>query len=180
MKRRIAKKPASWTSAKVYKQTRAAIVVWHGLRDLTDAAESRLITPTRADIAEVTGIERLNTISTALSTLHRANWILCEHEPVVEGGKQVATVMRITLIRGSSLSNKNRCIAKQQKLLQDSPTERGDQNSPPSPVPCEGSLAAQDKKPVPSSDTVAYEDEEYAQWLRDNPRTEPEPETDAV
>jgi hypothetical protein len=50
-------------------------------------------------LAEITGITREKTISTALSALEQAGWIERVHVPVTVGGKRTATLLRITLCR---------------------------------------------------------------------------------
>ncbi len=87
-----------WTLAKVHQTCRSAPAVWVALGGLAAANGSRLVTPTREQLANATGIRRHKTISTALTALERAAWIDRTHVPVTVGGLQTATLLRIVLL----------------------------------------------------------------------------------
>jgi hypothetical protein len=66
--------------------------------DLSSQGRS-IVTPTRESIGKAAGIDREKTISAALTALESAGWIDRVHVPVHIGGKQTATLLRITLHR---------------------------------------------------------------------------------
>jgi len=74
-------------------------VVWLALTDLADARGSAVVTPTRGQLAALTGIRRHKSISQVLTTLEKAGWIDRMHVPVIVGGKRAATLLRIILRR---------------------------------------------------------------------------------
>jgi len=73
-----------------------AFIVWTALQDLVASTGSRLLTPTHAQLRELTGIDRSSTISRALTTLHNAGWLSCyvTHLP------SSSTVLKIWMRRG--------------------------------------------------------------------------------
>jgi len=95
MKRNPRRHP--WPLAKLVKENRAAPAVWLALNEL--AAGSPVVTPTRARLCEASGLNRLPTISRALSALEKAGWIHRKHVPVFVGKIQSATLLRIILCR---------------------------------------------------------------------------------
>jgi len=97
--RRVQSRPRQWTLEEVYKACHAAVVVYVALEDLDAERRSRLVTPTRAQIAVMTGITRKPTLSKALTNLEQAHWIQRTHVGVVTNGLQTATVLRIVLLR---------------------------------------------------------------------------------
>jgi len=89
----------SWSLLKVAKACSAVPVVWLALLDLAAARNVGVVTPTRDELAHLTGIKRRKTISTALSVLESAGWIERVHVPVTVGGRRAATLLRIMLRR---------------------------------------------------------------------------------
>ena len=59
-----------------------AFLVWLALETLSIQAGNKIITPTRALISALTGINRPSTISKALTALHNARWIYCVSKPI--------------------------------------------------------------------------------------------------
>ncbi len=86
-----------WPLAKVFKARPSAVAVWQAMCDLADERRSPVVTPTRARIAAMTGINE-QTVSDALTTLDEAGWIGRVHVPRLDGGKRV-TLLRIVLHR---------------------------------------------------------------------------------
>lgn len=60
------------------------------------------MTPTRGQLAELTGLGKLETVSRALTTLEKAGWIDREHVPVTKAGRRTATLLRI-VVRGDAI-----------------------------------------------------------------------------
>lgn len=143
MKRRTVKRrPRQWPLDRLYRECRAAPVVWLALSEIANEVESNHVTPTRELLSKRTGIRRMQTVSDALTTLSQGHWAKIEHIPVTENHRQVGTVLEIKLLhrrnenrcigrnaegqaKSHSRCNENRCIAKQRKSLQESPTETG-------------------------------------------------------
>ena len=88
----------AWTQAQVWTACPAAVGVFMALRELADGRP--VCTPTRAVLAERSGVKRLATISRALTVLVDAGWILRQLVPV-EGGGQRVTLLRISICRRS-------------------------------------------------------------------------------
>ena len=88
-----------WTIGQVYGKRPSALAVWTALCDMADERGSSVLTPTRVQLAELTGIKRHKTISAALTTLEAAGWVDRVHVPVSEHGKRTATLLRIVLRR---------------------------------------------------------------------------------
>jgi hypothetical protein len=86
--------------ARLTKQCRSAGIVWVALVELAESRGGSYVTPTRAQLCELTGIDRERTISEALSALEFAGWIRREHIPVSSQGKRTATLLRIALRKG--------------------------------------------------------------------------------
>ena len=137
-KRTVKRRPRQWTLDRLYRECRAAAVVWLALSEIANEAGSNHVTPTREVLSKMTGIRRLQTISAALTALSKAFWAVIEHIPVVENGEQVGSVLRIKLrhrynenrctgrkpinrLENGHRSNENRCIAVQRKSLHDLP-----------------------------------------------------------
>lgn len=127
-----------WTLAKVYAESWAAPIVWVALLEMRHARGSPVVTPTRGRLAKATGIDRLKTISTALTALEHAGWIERCHVPKFKGGMQTATVLRIEIIEAHSRRGRRtphtaqpavegapRPNSKGRVLPQDFPTGRG-------------------------------------------------------
>lgn len=126
------RRPKVWTLRMLVVACRQAPAVYLALEDMALARESRMVTPSRDKLAEATGIDRGQTISTALTALHNAGWIRRKLIPKTEGGKRVATWINVTVVRmqqkslhtEATLPNKKRCIRTrarmQQKSLQSS------------------------------------------------------------
>lgn len=95
------KRPHQWPLAKVCRECRSAPAVWLALEDMASERGSLLVTPTRKQIAVMSGVNKLATISRALTTLEQAEWIVREHVPVHDGRVQTATLLRITLRRSA-------------------------------------------------------------------------------
>jgi len=122
-----------WALARVCETCPSAARVWVALQDSAIERGSPVLTPTRESLAQATGIRRLQTISDALTALTKASWLDRIHVPVVEGGLQTATLLRLVLRRGtlqyprskrktlhtakSPVGNEKRCTAKQRKTL---------------------------------------------------------------
>lgn len=94
---RTRRKPAPWPLSNVFRRCRAAVAVWFALLEMRHARGSPVVTPTRGRLAKATGIDRLKTISTALTALEHAGWIERCHVPKFEGGMQTATTLRIVV-----------------------------------------------------------------------------------
>ena len=98
-RRKVQRRPQQWSRAKLYRQCRAAPVVWGVLEDLAYERGSPVITPTRDQLLEATGSKTTRNISTALTTLHAAGWLIRTLVPVFEGGRQMGRLIRLTLTR---------------------------------------------------------------------------------
>lgn len=162
--RTVQRRPKQWTLARLFRQCRAAPVVWLALSDLADETGANVVTPTRAQLATMTDIARVKTISAALTALRKAFWLEIEHVPVVENRKQVGTVLKIKLFhrRGENRpigkgagriakslhrEGEKRPIATGRKTPQDFPTGRG---APARPLPLPGGASG---SPTPAKDT---------------------------
>jgi hypothetical protein len=86
-----------WSLSKLYLNNHQAPVVYMALQMLAEAEQRRTVTPTREKLVALTGISRLPTVTKALTTLVVAGWIDRVHKPIFSGGRQTATVLRITL-----------------------------------------------------------------------------------
>src|SRR5947208_1392932 len=95
----IPKRPRQWAMGEVHDQCRSAVAVWAALCDMTDAHETSHLTPTRAQLSNLSGVRDEDTVSKALGVLAEAGWITKETRPVTEGGKITAKVYSITIIR---------------------------------------------------------------------------------
>lgn len=96
--KRWAKKPV--TLASLFQRCRFAPVVWLALLELSaERGGSRIVTPTRTELAKRTGIDRFPTISAALTALEKAGWIERHHVPSFRGSRRTATLLRIELRR---------------------------------------------------------------------------------
>lgn len=73
--------------------------VYLALADLAAEVGARVVTPTREQLSQLTGIKKLDAISKALTALSKARWIHRIHVPVSSGGVQIATLLRIVLLR---------------------------------------------------------------------------------
>jgi len=159
------RKPA-WPLSKVVAVCRSAPAVWLALQNISEERRTHIVTPTRTDLSQRSGVARANTISRALSTLEEAGWLEREHVPVFEGAQRVATLLRIILRkqqipphtkpsavgnrkrcrgmpqnpcqRDQSHSNRNCCEGKPRNLWQDSSIEEGAHDAAPA---CGGAAA---------------------------------------
>lgn len=61
----------------------SAAIVWIALCDFAAVRRSSVVTPTRQDIADASGINRVATISRALTALVSAGWIDRCHVPIL-------------------------------------------------------------------------------------------------
>ena len=132
--------PRHWPLARVMRGCRSAPALGLALVGLGDARGSRLVTPTRSKISEITGIVRLPTISKALTLLDVAGWIEVEHIPKQDArGRRSATLLRIRLLRierktcateQSAVSNEKRSSSKERKTFQSPLRGRRDQHAP--------------------------------------------------
>lgn len=128
------KKRRTGTLAELVDKCPSAAIIWIALCEL--AKGSAIVTPTRRDISDATGIARMATISNALSALNALGWIDRILVPFMDGGRQTATGVRIVLRRPygaenasngkSAVRSGKRAKGKARKPLQDFPTEGGD------------------------------------------------------
>ncbi len=81
----------------IIRSGRTAALLWLALEEIAQAKGSVYITPTRAILADLTGIERLPTISHALTVLHNAGWIEARVIPKFENGVRTASFLSIVL-----------------------------------------------------------------------------------
>ena len=141
MKRRtVQRRPRQWTLDRLYRECRAAAVVWLALSEIANEAGSNHVTPTRELLSKRTGIRRLPTVSAALTALSQGRWAKIEHVPVTENHRQVGTVLKITLLHRRNekryigqkpidrlqtrhRAHEKRSIAIERKSFQESPTE---------------------------------------------------------
>lgn len=86
-----------WSLAQLSKARPSAVQVWQALCALADERGSPVVTPTRAVLAAMAGIN-VQTVSDALTSLEAAGWIDRAHVPRMNGGKR-ATLLRIVLRR---------------------------------------------------------------------------------
>lgn len=77
----------------------SAPVVWLALEELAAKSGSSLVTPTRPQISEITGIKRKQTISAALTALVQGGWIERSHKLVTKVDGNLAKLTRIFLLR---------------------------------------------------------------------------------
>lgn len=87
-----------WSLAKVTKKCRSAPAVWLALNEKAAEKGSRMVTPSRKQLAKMSGIERVKTISQALGVLENAGWINRSHVPVYEAGRRCGTYLVITIL----------------------------------------------------------------------------------
>lgn len=73
-------KTRPWSLRRLVKQGHnpTAFVLWVALQDIAREEGRRVINPTHALLKYLTGIDRSQSISRALTTLHNAGWIRCE------------------------------------------------------------------------------------------------------
>ncbi len=95
----MSKRRRQWPLARITKACRSAPAVWLALLELGAEKGSPVVTPTRGELSKTSGIQRVRTISTALSILVEAGWIRRVHVPVLNRGSRHATLLRITLCR---------------------------------------------------------------------------------
>lgn len=148
LRRKVKARPRQWPLPRLWKACKAALPVWYALHDLANESGTNTVTPTRAKLAQMTGIRRLPTITDALRALSQGKWLRIEHIPVVENRKQVGTVLKIKLFhranenrytgkksdciaQNASRAHENRSLASARKSLADLPKGRGVQNTPP-------------------------------------------------
>jgi hypothetical protein len=107
MKTPLRKRKKQESLAALIARQRSAPTVWLALCDMADERGSRVVTPTREQLRELTGLNE-KTISAALTALEEVGWIDRVHKPVMVGQKRVATLLRITLIRRTPLTVRTR------------------------------------------------------------------------
>jgi hypothetical protein len=96
--RHARRRPRPWPLRRVVEACHSAPTIFVALSDMQAERRSRVVTPTRADLHDRTGLS-LETISKALTALAAAAWIGREHVPVYTGNIQTATLLRITIFR---------------------------------------------------------------------------------
>lgn len=149
-KRPVKRRPKPWPIVKLYGECRAAPVVWLTLCDMAADRGSPVVTPTREQIAQATGIKKLATVSAGLTALHKAAWLDREHVPITQAGRQVATMLRLVLRRvagahsrsarktastaQTSVAPEKRLIARGRKMGADFPKGKGARTAPPLPA----------------------------------------------
>lgn len=132
------KSQRQWLLARVTKACRSAPAIWMALEQMSVERGSPVITPTRKELSELSGIPRVKTISRALTVLEDGGWISRAYVPISKGNVRCATLLRITLCRRgrktpltatSAVEGAKRPSSKGRKTPQ-SPTERGGLNGP--------------------------------------------------
>jgi len=125
-----------WPLRRLMGTHRSAPLVWLALLQLSVQTGSLVVTPTRQELVELSGISRPQTISKALSTLVSAGWIHRKQVHAVDNhGIPIATMLKITLLRQAlanfrSVNNKKRSSrqhpsqCEQQETVADSLRER--------------------------------------------------------
>ena len=119
-----------------------------------------MVTPTRDQLAQATGVKKLATVSYALTALYKAAWLDREHVPLTRGGRQVATMLRLVLRRCTNARSRSarktaptahvpvapekRLKAKGRKTGADFPKGKGARTAPPLPADAGASGAALD------------------------------------
>ena len=151
-KRKAKRRDEPWPLAKLRDTCPSAPVVWVALCDLAAERGTPVLTPTRKLLASLTGIERLRTISTALTTLAKAGWMDRTLVPSFRDGIR-KTLLRVTLRRMGqkmtytvkSLGVKKRPIRRSlrmgQKMTQDSYYVREARHKAPPPSSNESASA---------------------------------------
>ena len=151
-------KKRQWSLARVTKACRSAPVVWLALEQFGIDRSSPTITKGRNEIAEVSGIRDVKSISKALGVLSEAGWINRTLVPKFKCGKRSATWLRITLRRktqktpstGSGPVRPKKRVKgptrKTQKTGRSSSTKKGCGLNGPAPVLTAGS---EPSRPVP-------------------------------
>lgn len=131
--RKSKKRPAEWTLAEVVNECPRATAIWVALHDMSVERGSPVVTPTRKELAARASTS-LTIVSRSLTTLTKAGWIDREHVPVVEGNRQVATMLRVVIRRSAqkigatvknAVAHKKSALASAQKIGADFPSERG-------------------------------------------------------
>lgn len=180
----------SWSLAKLRGECGAAPAVWIALIDLAAERESNIVTPTREQIAEVIGINRVKTISTAFTVLEKAGWIERAHIPVVESGKRTATLLRLVLCRKgrktpstahTAVRGEKRPKCKGRKTPQDFPYGKAGVENPAA-APSDDGRATRDARsstsariPLPVHPSARIEQEKLAAIRRSRRSAEPRP-----
>ncbi|MFA7279139.1 MAG: hypothetical protein WC100_03495 [Sterolibacterium sp.] len=77
---------------------RLAPAVWLALQQIANERGSPTVTPTRAQLVKLSGVNRVATISDCLSVLELAGWIDRKLMPVNNNGKMVR-MLRIKLLK---------------------------------------------------------------------------------
>jgi len=95
----LAGKPPVEPGAALWAKSHAASNVFGALEDMAAERGSPVITPTRQQLMDTTGVRKTATISAALTALEQAGWIDRVHVPVMVGSRQTATVLRVVLRR---------------------------------------------------------------------------------
>ena len=93
------KSQRQWLLARVTKACRSAPAIWMALEQMSVERGSPVITPTRKELSELSGIPRVKTISRALTVLEDGGWISRAYVPISKGNVRCATLLRITLCR---------------------------------------------------------------------------------
>lgn len=165
--RKARRRRTPWTLARLVRRFRSAPAVWLALLDLADARGSKIVTPTRPELAEATGIARMKTISAALTALECAGWIERVHVPVRDGGQVTALLLRIVLRRMGqqtphtkrhAVRGEKRPKGKGRKTPHDFPTERGAPTAP-APLGLSAGAGAAAPAPLPEQPTTRIEPE---------------------
>lgn len=160
------RRKTAWTLAQLYGKCPSALAIWDVLETLGAIRGSGIVTPTRTQLAELTGIHRLPTISRGLTVLEEAGWIDRAHVPIYRGNRQTATCLRIVLRRrersalrtkAGAVENAQRSKGREHSALRDFPSERGGSR----PRPLDG--AEDTANTLPEHPSVRIERERLAQ-----------------
>ncbi|HLX64690.1 MAG TPA: helix-turn-helix domain-containing protein [Planctomycetota bacterium] len=95
---RRARRPKPKPLAALVSECLTAPAVYLALESMAAERGSAVITPTREDLARLTGLS-LETVSKGLTALDKARWIHRAHVPKFSNGVRVATLLRIVLNR---------------------------------------------------------------------------------
>jgi hypothetical protein len=154
------RRPRIASLSQLHASCRSAATVWLALLELAMLkGGSPVVTPTRKILAKITGIERLPTISAALTALEEAGWIDRVHVPKMVGGVRTATLLRVILHRDrksfvtgmNTVANGKRSKGRERKSFQDSLRERA--LPPPTLVGSDAPSSGTETKPYPENET---------------------------
>lgn len=148
----------TWTLPQLTEACRSAPAVFLALLDLSRAGGSPVVTAGRDKIAAACGIDRLKTISEALTALERGGWVQRIHKFTTANGG--ATLLKV-IIAHPAYRGGNRPLRKSRIGAKNAPFHRGEKRplSFPSEKGAHGSASAPPTgTPTPNTERHGYDD----------------------